>query len=502
MRIFKTALLISFCLLPLLTYAQTGIKSVESMITRSEVEAHLRFLAADELMGRRTGEEGNNIAARYIASYFEAFGLKKAPGAAGYFQSIAFEEITPPKEANLNLGEESRKQGKDFVMVQGREISVKEEVVFAGYGIIDENSGRNDYEGLDVKGKIVVVNLGLPDADDPRSAYQAMGMKRKLAADKGAVALIELYRLSMPWRYIAGRLRVKRLQVASGENTDLPYAWLRDDKAEIGKALQNAKNVKWELSSSASKHKAMPSQNVIGWIQGTDPGLNKEYVLLSAHYDHVGTGKKGGRVTEADSIFNGARDNGIGTTALLAAAKSLSMNPPKRSVIFLAVTGEELGMLGSRYYSENPLFPLNQTVFNLNSDGAGYNDTTLFSVVGFDHVAIEALVAKAAGEFGMKAGGDPVPQQNLYERSDNISFASRGIPAINASPGVSDFDQELMKYYHQVADEASSLNFSYLHRFCQAYARLAAMIANGEKTPWWHPGNKFEAEGKKLFGKD
>ena len=500
MRILFTTLLLLFSLLPGLTHAQKSMGSGGMEITRNEVEAHVRFLASDELMGRRTGEEGNNIAARYIASYFEAYGLKEAPGAAGYFQPIAFEEITPPAEASLKLDDKTRKQGKDFVMVQGREISVNAGVVFAGYGIVDKQGGRDDYKGLDVKGKIVVVNLGLPDADDPQSAYQAIGMKRKLAAEQGAVALIELYRLAMPWRYIAGRLKVKRLQVASGESTDLPYAWLRDDQAEIGKALQHAKNIKWELNSSASHHKAMPSQNVIGWIQGSDPTLNKEYVLLSAHYDHVGTGKKGGKITANDTIFNGARDNGIGTTALLTAAKALSMNPPQRSVIFMALTGEELGLLGSRYYAENPLFPLNQTIFNLNSDGAGYNDTSLFSVVGFDHVAVEPLVAEAAKAFGMKAGGDPVPQQNLYERSDNISFASRGIPAINASPGVSGFDQELLKYYHQVADEANTLNFSYLHRFCQAYARLAVMIANAQKTPWWHPGNKFEAEGKKLFG--
>jgi Zn-dependent M28 family amino/carboxypeptidase len=241
---------------------------------------------------------------------------------------------------------------------------------------------------------------------------------------------------------------------------------------------------------------------VIGFIEGTDPVLIQEYLLISAHYDHVGVGKEGGSMfTEQDSIFNGARDNGIGVVALLSAAKGLAQTPPKRSVIFLACTAEEMGLLGSKYYTEHPLIPLNKTIFNLNSDGAGYDDTAAISVIGYDRVGVVEEFNLAAQKFGLRIIADPAPEQNLFDRSDNVNFAIKGIPAPCVSPGTTDFTEEIAKYYHQAIDNPESVDFDYLLVFCKTFVHMARLIADKKEAPQWAPGDKYEEAGKKLYGK-
>jgi Zn-dependent M28 family amino/carboxypeptidase len=182
-------------------------------------------------------------------------------------------------------------------------------------------------------------------------------------------------------------------------------------------------------------------------------------------------------------------------------AKFFSMYPPKRSVLLLAVTGEEKGLLGSSWYANHPLIPLKQCVFNFNCDGAGYNDKTVATVVGLERTTAESDLNKGCEAFGLKAGLDPVPEQNLYERSDNYSFAAKGIPAINFGPGVKAFDAELLKYYHQPEDEVSSLDLDYLMKYFRAYVYTNFLLANSLKAPYWKPGDKFEATAQKLYAK-
>ncbi len=186
---------------------------------------------------------------------------------------------------------------------------------------------------------------------------------------------------------------------------------------------------------------------------------------------------------------------------MLATAKYLSQYPPKRSVLFVAWTAEEKGLLGSKYYSENPVIPMKQTVFNFNCDGAGYNDITAATIIGMERTTAENDLSKACQAFGLKATVDPVPEQNLFERSDNYYFAVKGVPAISFSPGVKSFDAELMKYYHKQADEVSSLDFDYLIKYFRAYVYSNVLLSSNPKVPVWKSGDKFEAEAKKLYGK-
>jgi Zn-dependent M28 family amino/carboxypeptidase len=239
------------------------------------------------------------------------------------------------------------------------------------------------------------------------------------------------------------------------------------------------------------------TKNVIGVIEGSDPKLKNEYILLSAHYDHVGVKHD---TNGEDSIYNGARDNAIGVAAILGAAQSLAEAPAKRPILLLACTGEEKGLLGSKWYAEHPPVPLNQIVYNLNIDGGGYNDITKVSVMGLTRTSAEQQITSSAKAFGLDPIADPTPEQNLFDRSDNVSFAAKGIPAPTYGPGFTSFDDEILKYYHQVTDNAETLDFDYLAKFFLSYALLVRRVANMEVTPFWTPGDKYEEAGKKLYG--
>ena len=206
-------------------------------------------------------------------------------------------------------------------------------------------------------------------------------------------------------------------------------------------------------------------------------------------------------MSAGDTIFNGARDNAFGTVAVLAAAESFTQLKPKRSILFIAYTAEEMGLLGSRHYAEHPLVPLNKTVFNMNCDGAGYNDVTKITVIGLDRTGVKNEFMKATKAFGLTAQDDPAPEQNLFDRSDNVSLAAKGIPAPTYSPGFNAFDAEINKYYHQAADNPDNIDHNYLLKYAQSYTYAARLIANRTQAPVWIKGDKYEQAYNKLFGK-
>lgn len=483
-------------------------KLPEFQVQQSEVEAMLRFLASDELKGRRTGSEGNNIAARYIASHLQAYGFEPGAGENGYFQPVPLAISKAAAESQLEVDKSSFTFNEDYILMSGGAADLNTAAVFAGHGWVDESKKIDDYKGLDVAGKVVFVLGGLPDDNDRRVAFNAMPVKQRIAEEKGAAALIEIYTLNFPWNFFTRYFGGERIRLAPEEEDtagqSLPYGWVRNIvKEELFNRLKAGKEIKVHFSSSGVVKEALPSNNVIGVLEGTDPVLKNEYVLLSAHYDHVGVGKQGGgSFSEQDSIFNGARDNAMGTISMLTAARSLARERPRRSVIALAVTAEEMGLLGSSYYADHPLFPLEKTIFNLNTDGGGYNDTRYVSVAGYDRTGIDQSIEKAAAAVGLGVIADPAPEQGLFDRSDNVSFAKKGIPALTFSPGFTGFDEEIRKYYHQVTDEAETVDMAYFLKFCQAYAHLARLIADEATRPQWAAGDKYEEAGKELYGKE
>lgn len=473
-------------------------KLPEYNLTRSEVEAHTRFLASDELQGRRTGEPGNRTAARYIAEQFRQLGLKPAGEGGDYFQQISLEKVKAATAATLIFGADTLRLGKELVVMAGGPTDLSGEVIYVGYGLTDGDDG---YKGRDVKGRILVAQGGSPEAKGPGEIFRASAEKRKLATEKGAAALIELYSESIPWGFVNQYFNREQVALSSASGTNAPVAhlWVNNANNKYKQLKEAGQTIR--LNSSGRVRTATPSANVAGIIEGTDPTLKAEYVVLSAHFDHVGVGKQGGNAYQpSDSIFNGARDNAMGTVAILEAAKALSQQRPKRSVLVLALTGEEVGLLGSKFYAEHPLVPLKQTIFNLNIDGAGYSDTTIISVIGLERTGAKAEIEAGARAFGLGVFAEPAPEQGLFDRSDNVSFAAKGVPAPTFAPGLRAFDEAIAKYYHQAIDNPESLDFAYVQRFCQAYAHAARLIADRATRPQWMAGDKYEAAGKALYG--
>jgi hypothetical protein len=468
------------------------IQQVEQLVTARESEAHLSFLASDEMRGRNTGSPEIEIAANYISAQLKIHGAKPVNGSATYFQDVMLEKLAPATQATLTLGTDVYKLKDDLLYYGGGSAAIEGEIVFVGYG------SQSDFEKTDVKGKIVVSFAGTGStANAVQALFTDSPVKRAFAATHGAAALIEVMALpGLPWPSLINFLSAERMTTKKDGEVAVPHLYMKKSEVASLNALIETKKSTGKLIIEAAPSIPVAAKNVAGIIEGNDPILKNEWIVISAHYDHVGVKKN----ITPDSIYNGARDNAIGTTALLQAAKFFGKNTPKRSVLFLAVTGEEKGLLGSEWYSNHPLIPLKQTVFDLNCDGAGYNDKTIVTAIALNRTSVDESLRKAAQAFGLELKGDPAPEQNLYERSDNLNFAVKGVPAIDVAPGVKAFDPELFKYYHQPADEVSSLDMVYIEKFHRIFVYGAYLIVNDKARPVWQKGDKFEEAGKKLYG--
>jgi len=479
-------------------FAQKTVKKINKKVDQATIQKDMMYLASDQLQGRKTGEAGNHLAAAYIAAEFRKAGVRVIPGMKDYFQSIPFQKFIPPKQGEVMVLGSDFTLGSNLVILYGGPANTKTEAVYADYGWIDESAGRDDYKGLDVKGRIVLVQGGLPQGGSPTEIFASMAKKREMARSRGAVGLLEIYNLSFPWNFFRSYFSRERLEVVpspSTENDSFFHAWLQlpsgaKPSLEIGKSFPMQINTSGALSSPVQ------ADNVLGYIPGKK--RKDEYVMLSAHFDHVGT--RAGQVIDNDTIWNGARDNAWGTVGLIAAARYFAQNPPDRSILLAAVNGEEMGLLGSKYLADHPVLPWKQVIFNLNSDGAGYSDTTIVSVIGLNRVGAAAEINAGCEAFGLATFADPAPEQGLFDRSDNASFAALGIPAPTIAAGLRSFDETVRKYYHQSIDNPDNISYSYLTRFTKAFVNSANNIANMKEKPKWQSGDKYEAAAKKLYG--
>lgn len=495
-----------FCFLPLFTVAQ-DVEIDRSLpefgFNELTLAGQMHFLASDYLAGRRTGSVGNEVAAEYIASQLRAYGYEPIDTAdSSYFQSVPLQSVGAPETAVLTIGDQRYEGGDDLLILRGPAAEIEGEVVYANFGWVDEQSDHNDYADVDVEGKIVIVRSGIPGDAGQQGMMRGMQNKAELAAEAGAIAIMEIYTFGFPWSNFRSYMGRERMMVDDGKpGAPIPYGFINVADSLVA-GIQDRNQVKsGRVESSGLRVADMGSRNVGGILRGSDPALADEYMLVTAHFDHVGVGAQaGGPYTPADSIFNGARDNAFGTISLLATAKAFAEVPPRRSVIMLAVTGEELGLLGSGYYADNPLVPLEQTVFNFNTDGAGYDDTTAISLIGAQRTGIDEQVQAAAEAFDKRVINDPAPEQGLFDRSDNVNFAIKGVPALTFSPGTTGFTDEVMRYYHQVGDNPETINMTYLKEYCQVFSLAARLIADRDTVPFWVEGDKYETAGKTLYG--
>lgn len=240
------------------------------------------------------------------------------------------------------------------------------------------------------------------------------------------------------------------------------------------------------------------AKNVLGWIEGTDPDLKKEFIVLSSHYDHLGVSSEP-KMEEGkmDSIYNGARDNAIGTAAIINAARYFAKYPPKRSILFIAFSAEEMGLVGSKFFALHPPIPLKQIVYALNIDNASYNDTSAITFVGLNRTTADADIRKACAAYGLSILPDPIGGR-LFSGSDNFPLAEKGIPAPTYSLGMTNFGKTILNRYHQLSDEVGNFNLNYALKFIHSYILSAENIANNPVSPKWTAGDKFESVWKVL----
>ncbi|PHS68008.1 MAG: aminopeptidase [Flavobacterium sp.] len=489
----KQLILIIFLFLSNMVFAQTEKEMVENTVSKNQIEGHIYFLTDDLLKGRETGTPENKIAASYLANTLRSYGVQPNPKTGTYYQVVTLKKTSPPKNVTLSI---NHKKYDDKVTVNAAKTDYMGEAVFLGYGL------EEDYKGKNVKGKIIILNGGNTEDQSIRFAYGLRKDKEKIALENGVIGIIEFMKApDNIWGFIEHNFNGDRLEVESKNEeskneTGIPYVWIQDKDGSLSTEVASIKKINTTLKMDDQSTEPVLSQNVIGIIEGSDPKLKNEYIIYSAHYDHVGIGTPD---KTGDSIYNGARDNAIGTTTVLSMAQNLAKYPTKRSALFILFTGEEKGLLGSQFYVENPVLPLNQMVYCFNSDNGGYNDTSLATIIGLDRTTASKNIKDAVATFGLKAIEDPAPEQGLFDRSDNVHFAKKGIPAPTFSLGFTSFDGEVTKYYHQAGDEADTLDFDYLFKFFKAYVLSGRNIANDPKAPFWVADDKYEEIGKELY---
>ncbi|WKV10713.1 M28 family peptidase [Marivirga harenae] len=475
--------------------AQEEADLVKNTIKKSTIKGHIYFLASDELAGRETGTPGIDVAARYISTTFQRYGVSPVKGATeGYFQEVPLVQKIAPDAYALQIGSESVLE-EDLIRVEGSDVNINSDYVFLNYGT------EEDFEKDNLEGKIAVVLAGQEDNQHYRFVYQASGKKSGLAKEAGAIGIVELHTENPDnWKTFQSFMgRGSSLGFASQETEESFFKlWVNDTNKKWLEKLDKRKKPELSITIGKSMQLPVPSKNVVGMVEGTDPELKDEFIIYSAHYDHLGIGKSN---AEGDSIYNGARDNAVGVVTVMSAAESIAKNPTKRSALFILFTAEEKGLLGSRYYVENPLIPLDQMVYCFNSDNGGYNDTSLTTIIGLGRTTAGKHIKKASEAFGLKAIDDPAGEQGLFDRSDNVNFARKGIPAPTFSLGFTAFDAEIGKYYHQQSDNPESIDYDYMEQFFRAFVLSARLIANDEETPFWTEGDKYYEAGKSLYGK-
>ena len=471
------------------------INIVKSTVSQHEIKSHIQFLASDELRGRGMPSPELKIAAEYLKTQMMFFGVDTLKGHGGYKQLVYLDNEKPPSLGTFKIKNNTLNFAKEFIMVKGENGDLSAPTVFAKSGM------GADIADLDVKNKIVISYCGDGVEQSPQAWFGMARAKREALEAKGAKAVVEIYQSAqVPWSFLTRQLTRAQMKLGKAEEVtqSIPHIWLSTRDSLVIKDLV-AGNHTAELSIKGMVSEKIESYNVIGYVEGTDPALKDEYIIYSAHYDHVGVGTPD---ATQDSIYNGARDNAIGTAAVLTAAQNIAANPTKRSSLFILWTGEEKGLLGSAYFVDHSPVPLDKIAYCFNIDNGGYNDTSIVTVIGLTRTTVEPHMQVACNAFGLDAIEDPAKEQGLFDRSDNVNFARKGVPAPTFSLGFRAFDEEIKKYYHQAGDDIESVDLDYVTKYCKAFVLAGRLIADDPEKPFWNEGDKYYEAGKALYSTD
>ena len=510
---------------------------------------HIRTLSSDEFEGRGPGSKGEQLTIKYLEDQYRSSGLEPGNPDGTYLQSVPLVGITPDKGMKLTLTGHGRtlepKFQDDYVAWSKRVTdtsSIDADLVFVGYGVQAPEFQWDDFKGVDVKGKVIVVLINdppVPDPSDPAKLdpktfggtamtyYGRWTYKFEKAAQMGAAGCIIIHqteRAGYPWEVVRNSWSATQFDLATPDKNMGRLAvesWITSDFAtqlfrlagqDLDKLMQAAarrdfKPVALGLHEKLTIHNSLQtidSHNVIAKITGSDPQLKNTYVIYTAHWDHFGIGPE----VNGDKIYHGAVDNASGSAALLEMARAYKQlpTPASRTILFLSVTGEEQGLLGSQYYAEHPLYPLAHTAADINMDGMNVHGLTRDIVqIGRGASTLDEIIEAVAKEQGRVVKTDPEPEKGFYYRSDHFEFAKRGVPAFDPDEGV-DFIgkpagwglEARRKYtaenYHKPSDTIKpDWDLSGAVQDCQLFFLVGYRIANDSRMPEWKPGAEFKA---------
>jgi len=512
---------------------------LDPRFSADRVKADVAFLADDLLEGRDTGSVGHEIAARYVAQRFASLGLKPMGDKGDWLQRITFQKtewLDAPSGITINgpAGSGTFARGVDSLVSPSAEepkLDVNAPLVFVGYGMENKGLSIDDYAGRDVRGKIVVALRGFPEGLPSETAAYLVNSKYEFARAHGAIGIVQIdtnaSAKQRPWdkRVLYGSqpsftwvapdgkpfdetpgIRVRAS--LDGKGAAAAFAGAPKSLVQVLKEAdrKGARPKGFALKTSArffgeSKSSRVTSPNVVAMIPGSDPALAGEYVTLSGHLDHIGISPaKPGDPADKDRINNGALDNAAGVATLIEVAHVMMEDKvkPRRSVIFLASTGEEKGLLGADYFARHPSVPSDKIVGNVDLDMPvltyAFTDLTAY---GADHSTLGKLTADAVAPMGLKVTPDPIPEETVFVRSDHYMFVQQGVPAVFLATGFGNGGETAYNYfdehnYHQPGDDMNQpLNWRAGARFAEANYRITRAMADGDTPPLWIKGDFF-----------
>jgi hypothetical protein len=551
LRLLALLCLICFVLSFNLSAQNSSDRAAVEVATRTirpeEIRAHIRFLSDSLLQGRAPGTPGYDIAARYVASELEGMGLH--PGAAGgWFQSVPLQKAVTDAAASslvlsINGKEEKLADAKDYVLFtwfaspaakreNKAESDVSAPVVFVGFGVTAPDQKYDDYAGVDVHGKLVLAVYGAPSAfpSTERAYYSDSTIKARNAVTHGAVGELSIMLPEdwkrYPWEWLVPQIQVGEMHWLdkSGVSHDF-FPELRgnalfsphgeellfsDAPKTLDQVLSTARASKpqaFNLPVSAHIHTVaaqslIQSPNIVAELKGSDPALRDQYLVYTAHVDHLGICP----AVQGDNVCHGALDNASGTSTLLEIARAYASlpQPPRRSVLFVFVTGEEMGLLGSDYFAHFPAVPLKSIIANVNIDGAPGSYFPMKDVValGAEHSSLGNEVSSAAKVMGYDVSPDPMPEEVAFIRSDQYSFVLQGVPAVDVEDGVKSTDPKinglevikkwLVTRYHTPLDNMEQpIDFDSMAKGAVMNFFVGYQVAQHDGPPDWNKGDFF-----------
>ncbi len=518
---------------------------------------HIKVLASDEFEGRAPGTKGEELTVSYLTDRFKAVGLAPGNPDGTYIQKVPLVGITPKNTKPLTFRKGPRRltlRYKDDVVAWTKRVTEQvaietSEVVFVGYGVVAPEFGWDDYKGLDVRGKTLVMLVNDPPVPDPTNPdeldpkmfggkamtyYGRWTYKYEIGAEKGAAAVLIVHETGpagYPFSVVQGNVRERFDLVTPDKNMGRVAieGWItldraRDlfrmvdldfDRAKRAAVSRDFKPISLGAMASmaiANTLRTVDSRNVVAKLEGSDPERRDEYVILTSHWDHLGVGDP----VDGDAIYNGAQDNASGTAALLEIARGFTkvQPPPKRTIVFLAVTAEEQGLLGSEYYARMPLYPLEKTLAVVNMDAMNlFGRTNDVVVIGLGASDLDDYAREVAAEQGRVIKPDPEPEKGFYYRSDHFPFARAGVPALDAGSGIEYVgrpegygrkirEEYTAKHYHAPSDEVrADWDLSGTVEEAEFYLRVAYKVAQADRVPEWKPGNEFRAKREAMLKK-